>query len=198
MLAEQLDSVAEHLPCGEPKGTVLVVSDYRSLNLGHAAAVSLAGYAVYTAVTCTDVPRVFEQFAVGDVDLIVFASLVHGWHHREAEPRPESMPEQTDHDWQTRNIREVIDVVGGRQGRPPKVLVAIDLMTSDCYDVTADALSAAGVEYQTYSASSPHSIISFLRRVHTGAVSAAARPSTNTIRPPHRPTVAASTLQRDA
>jgi len=198
MLTDQCEPVAEHLPRGEPRGVVLVISDYRPLNLGHAAAVSLAGYAVYTAVTCTDVPRVFEQFTVGDVDLIVFASLVHGWHHREAEPRPESMPEQTDHDWQTRNIREVIDVVGSRQGRPPKVLVAIDLMTSDCYDVTADALSAAGVEYQTYSASSPHSIVSFLQRVHPGVVSGAARPATNASRFPHRPTVAASTLQRDA
>jgi hypothetical protein len=143
MLTDHVEPVDEHLPRGEPKGIVLVVSDYKPLNLGHAAALSLAGYTVYTAVTCTDVPRVFEKSSVGDVALIVFASLVHGWHHREAERRPESIPEQTDREWQTRNTRQVIDTVCSRQENPPKVLVAVDLMTHGWYEVTADALEAA-------------------------------------------------------
>ena len=155
--------VDEHLPRGELKGIVLVVSDYRPINLGHAAALCMKGYAVYTAVTCTDVPRVFEEFIVGDVDLVVFASLVHGWHHQEAEGRPESIPQTTDPEWQTRNIRQVIDTISARQETPPKVLVAMDLMTYGWYDITADGLEAVGVEYHTYSASSPHSIVGFLQ-----------------------------------
>ena len=55
----QLDPVEEHLPDGDPVGTILVVSDYRPLNLGHADALCEAGSAVYTAATCTDVPRLF-------------------------------------------------------------------------------------------------------------------------------------------
>lgn len=157
-----VDPVDEYLPRGEVRGCVLVVSDYRLLNLGHAAAVRKAGYAVYTAVTCTDVPRVFETFAVGHIDLTVFASLVHGWHHQEAEDRPQSMPRKTDDRWQTRNIVQVVDTVSARQQTPPKVLVATDLITQSCYDISADALAAAGIEYQTYSASDPTAIVDFL------------------------------------
>jgi len=163
MLAHHSEPVDEYLPRGEPKGVILVVSDYRPLNLGHAASLCLQGYAVYTAVTCTDVPRVFEKFRVGEVDLVVFASLVHGWHHRDAERRPASIPEQTDRQWQTRNIRQVIDTVCNRQHKAPKVLVAADLMTHGWYDVTADALTAAGIQYQTYSAGNPQAIADFLR-----------------------------------
>ena len=162
MCAEVIRPVDEHLPAGDARGVILVVSDYRPLNLGHAAALCMARYAVYTAVTCTDIPRAFEKFRVGEVDLVVFASLVHGRHHRDAERRPESIPEQTDREWQTRNIRQAIDTVCSRQGNPPKVLVAIDLMTHGWYDVTADALEAVGIEYQTYSAGDPHAIADFL------------------------------------
>ena len=163
MSGHQLCSVEEHLPQGEPKGCLLVVSDYRPLNLGHASILCSHGYAVYTAVTCTDVPRVFEMYIVGDVDLVAFASLVHGWHHREGERRPENIPTETDPEWQIRNMKEVINTVCGRQGSPPEVLIAVELMTCGWYEITADALAAAGVEYQTYSASDPHAILGFLR-----------------------------------
>jgi len=163
MVSEHAQPVEEHLPRGEAQGCILVVSDYRLLNLGHASALSLAGYAVYTAVTCTDVPRVFEQFEVGDVDLIVFASVVHGWHHEEAERRPEDIPAATDNQWQTRNIRQVIDTVAARQQTPPGILVATDLLDYSCYDISADALADAGIEYQTYSAGDPRSVLGFLQ-----------------------------------
>jgi len=164
MSGKHVHPVDEHLPCGEARGCILVVSDYRLLNLAHAGALCAAGYVVYTAVTCTDVPRVFELFAVGAVDLIAFASLVHGWHHQEQEGRPETIPATTDEAWQTRNIREVIDAVCARQQTPPRVLVAVDLLTYPWYDISADTLAAAGIEYQTYSASTPHSILDFLSR----------------------------------
>ena len=163
MSGHQLCPIEEHLPPGEPKGCVLVVSDYRPLNLGHAATLCSHGYAVYTAVTCTDVPRVFERYLVGDVDLVAFASLVHGWHHREGETRPMSIPSETDPEWQIRNMREVIDMVCGRQGSPPQVLIAAELLTLSWYAITPDALEAAGVEYQTYPANDPHAILDFLR-----------------------------------
>ena len=163
MLHAPVDPVNEHLPKGEPRGCVLVVSDNRLINLSHAAALSAAGYAVYTAVTCTDVPRVFERFSTGNVDLIVFASLVHGWHHLEAERRPDDIPAETDARWQMRNIVQVVDAVCSRQDRPPRVLVATDLISHDCYNISRDALNAAGVDVNTYSASNPPSIIGFLQ-----------------------------------
>ncbi len=160
----RFDPVQEHLPAGDPRGCVLVVSDHRPLNFLHAAALCVEGYAVYTAVTCTDVPRVFDQFAVASVDLVAFASLVHGWHHREAETRPAGIPSATDSDWQVRNIRAVVDSIHGRQQRPPRVLVASELIAYNFYDVTADALTAAGIDYHTYPANDPHAIVDFLRQ----------------------------------
>lgn len=159
----EMASVDEHLPAGDPLGTVLVVSDYRPLNLGHAYALCSEGYAVYTAVTCTDVHRVFETFAVADVDAVVFPSLVHGWHHREAEPRPEAIPRDSDADWQMRNLREAVEIVAARQASRPKVLIAREMLTPGWYDTTAEALAAAGVEYDTYSAGDPHGIADLLR-----------------------------------
>jgi hypothetical protein len=162
MSGDRSGPIDEYLPQGEPKGCILIVSDYRRLNLGHAAVLCSHGYAVYTAVTCTDVPRIFERYTIFDVDLVVFASLVHGWHHREGEARPGSIPTETDPEWQIRNMKEVIDIVCGRQGRPPQVLIAVELMTCGWYEITADALAAAGVEYQTYPANDPHAIVDFL------------------------------------
>ena len=163
MSGDRLCPMDEHLPQGKPKGCILVVSDYRPLNLGHAATLCMEGYAVYTAVTCTDVPRVFERYTVGDVDLVVFASLVHGWHHREGERRPTGIPQATDPEWQTRNMREVIDIVCQRQESRPRVLIAVELITFGWYRITADVLEEAGVEYQTYSASDPYAIADLLR-----------------------------------
>lgn len=164
MCGEHVHPVEEHLPRGAPRGCILVVSDYRLLNLAHAGALCAAGYAVYTAVTCTDVPRVFELYVVGHVDLVAFASLVHGWHHEEDERRPHDIPKATDATWQVRNIKQVIDAICARQKTPPAVLVAVDLLSYSWYDISAEALVAAGIEYQTYSASSPHAILSFLSR----------------------------------
>jgi hypothetical protein len=162
-MSNLLRPVEEHLPRGELKGCILVVSDYRPLNLGHAAALCAGGYAVYTAVTCTDVPRVFDIFIVPAVDAIAFASLVHGWHHREAEGRPDALPEDTDEQWQTRNMAEVIKLVSGRQKSPAAVLIAVELTRCGWYSITPEALTAAGIDYQTYSASDPHTILELLQ-----------------------------------
>ena len=161
-MPDPLRPVDEHLPSGEPKGCILVVSDYRPLNLGHAVVLCAGGYAVYTAVTCTDVPRVFEIFTVPAVDAIAFASLVHGWHHREAEGRPDGIPQNTDDEWQTRNMGEAIKLVSGRQQSPPAVLIAVELIAGGWYSITPESLTAAGIDYQTYSASDPHSILGLL------------------------------------
>jgi len=163
-----IDPIAEHLPKGEVRGRVLVVSDYRLLNLSHAAAICAAGYVTYTAVTCTDVPRIFERFNVNCIDLIAFASLVHGWHHQEAEDRPASMPSTSDARWQIRNILEVVEMVAARQQTPPIVLVATDLIAHECYNISRDALDEAGIDVHTYSASNPPSIIAFLASSNAG------------------------------
>lgn len=163
MSADPLCATDEYLPLGPPRGCILVVSDHRPLNRGHAATLCLQGYAVYTAVTCTDVSRICGRKLEGDLDLVVFASLVHGWHHREGEGRPWTIPQTTDPEWQTRNMREAIDIVCGRQESTPMVLIAVELMTCGWYNITADALATAGIEYQTYSASNPHAIVDVLR-----------------------------------
>ena len=163
MSATPLCATDEYLPQGQPRGRILVVSDHRPLNRGHAATLCLQGYAVYTAVTCTEVSGIFGRHLVGDLEVVVFASLVHGWHHQEGERRPASMPPMTDAEWQVRNMGVVIDTVCGRQEEPPSVLIAVELMTYGWYRITADALAAAGIVYQTYSVSDPHSIVGFLR-----------------------------------
>lgn len=161
---EVAEPVGEHLPTQPPKGHVLVVSDYRLLNLGHAATLCAAGYAVYTAVACTDVHRIFEQFRVPDLDLVAFISLVHGWHHQEDEGRPHGITSDTDPQWQVRNIKHVIDTIHARQQKRPIVLIASDLLRNNWYDITAQNLAAAGVEYHTCSASDPYSLLEFLKR----------------------------------
>lgn len=163
MRTEQLQPISEYLPRGDVVGCVLVVSDYKLLNLGHASALRKAGYVVYTAVTCTDVPRIYGLYSVGEIDLIVFASLVHGWHHQEAEARPEEMPSATDMQWHTRNIVQVVETVSSRQPSPPRVLVATDLIEYDCYRVSGDDLALAGVRFETYSATDPPSIVGYLQ-----------------------------------
>jgi hypothetical protein len=163
MLSKPVGPVSETLPRGEIRGAVLVVSDNRLLNLSHAVAVCSAGYAVYTAVTCTDLARVFKEYSVEHIDLIVFASLVHGWHHQEAEERPREMPPFTDAEWQIRNILQVVDIVSSRQQTPPKVIVAADLISHDCYSISKDALEAAGISVEMYSAGNPPSIVRFLQ-----------------------------------
>ena len=162
MHTRELGPVNEYLPRVEPQGSILVVSDYRLLNLGHATALCRTGYSVYTAITCSDVPRVFERFEVSEIDMVVFASLVHGWHHQEAEERPANIPPKTDVKWHTRNFAQVVETIVSRQDTPPKVLIANDLITHDCYDINEDALAVAGIEYETYSASNPQSLTEFL------------------------------------
>lgn len=162
MAGGRIAPVEEYLPRGDARGRVLVVSDHRPLNLGHAAILCAHGYAVYTAVTCTDVARMFETYQPGDLDLIVFASLVHGWHHLEGERRPGTIPKTTDAEWQTRNMRAIIDMVSQRQERAPAVVIAAELMEYGWYSITAEALEAAGVQYHTYSASDPRAILAFL------------------------------------
>ncbi|MGI5818089.1 MAG: hypothetical protein ACOX9R_08320 [Armatimonadota bacterium] len=162
MHTRELGPVNEYLPEIKSQGTILVVSDYRLLNLGHASALCKAGYSVYTAITCSDVPRVFDRFKVGSIDMVVFASLVHGWHHWEGEERPPTIPPKTDVKWHTRNFAEVVETIVSRQAPPPKVMIAYDLIKHDCYDINEDALAAAGVKYETYSANNPRSLPEFL------------------------------------
>lgn len=159
MHARELGPINEYLPIVESQGNVLVVSDYRMLNLGHATALCKGGYAVYTAVTCSDVPRVFETFGIANIGTVVFASLVHGWHHQEGEERPASIPPKTDVKWHTRNFAQVVETIVFRQGTPPRVLIADDLITHDWYDISRDALVAADISYQTYAASNPYAIV---------------------------------------
>lgn len=162
MRNENVKPIEQHLPQGEMQGCVLVVSDYRLLNLVHAAALCKSGYVVYTAVTCTDVPRIYESYPVDEIDLIASASLVHGWHHQEAEERPHELSAQTDPEWQTRNVLQVVELVSGRQATPPRVIIATDLVDYDCYSISRSALADGGIEIHTYSASNPPSIIGFL------------------------------------
>lgn len=164
MAHDQPDPIQEHLPRGAATGYILVVSDYRPLNLGHAATLCLHGYAVYTAVTCTDVFRIFDKYHPPPMDLVAFASLVHGWHHREGERRPADMCQKTDAEWQTRNMRAVLDLVRERQLTPPRVLIAMELMSFGWYKITAEELAEAGLRYQTYPANDPHVIVDLLRR----------------------------------
>ena len=173
---KHLEPVNEYLPRGESAGCILVVSDYKLLNLGHASALRKAGYVVYTAVTCTDVPRIFGRYSVASIDLVVFASLVHGWHHQEAEERPEGIPPATDVQWHTRNILQVIETVSSRQTSPPRVLIATDLMEDDCYEGSGDDLAMAGVAYDTYSAPNPPSIVGYLQSTALRAGSRLRRP----------------------
>lgn len=156
-----LDPVGEHLPEGEPKGRILVISDYRPLNRLHSDLLNMEGYAVYTAETCTDVPRVFEAYQVSHVDLVVFASLVHGWHEHEG--RPSALPQETDPQWQVRNMKAVVDLVSSRQATPPRVLIADELMAFDWYGVTPDALASVGLQYATYPVSEPQALAELLR-----------------------------------
>ncbi|MGM0494882.1 MAG: hypothetical protein ACQER1_18255, partial [Armatimonadota bacterium] len=78
------------------------------------------------------------------------------------EERPANIPPKTDVKWHTRNFAQVVETVQSRQSFPPKVLIADDLITHDCYDINEDALTAAGIEYETYSASNPQSVTEFL------------------------------------
>ncbi len=162
-MAEEHCQIREYLPQGEPRGRLLIVSDYRPLNLGHAAVLCLEGFVVYTVVTCTDVPRLYERYSVTDLDLIVFASLVHGWHHQEGEKRPPGISPDTDFCWQVRNMQAVIDLVNTRQPARPQIIIAEELMTYGWYQITSEALLAAGIEYQTYSASAPQTIVQLFK-----------------------------------
>ena len=163
MPSNRLRPIEEYRPQGEPHGCILVVSDHRPLNLGHAAMLRRHGYCVYTAITCTDVTRVFDHYAVGELELVVFASLVHAWHHAEGERRPSCIPPATDPDWQIRNMTAVVDIIAERQGSAPRVLIAEELMTCGWYTITEETLAKAGLEYQTYPANDPHAIVGLLR-----------------------------------
>ncbi len=140
-----------------------MVSDYRPLNIGHAATLCRHGYTVYTAVTYTDVSRIFSKYDPGEMDLVVFPPLVHGWHHQEGERRPPDISPSTGSDWQIRNMTMIIDTVCTRQDRLPAILIAAELMICGWYRITADDLASAGLDYQTYSAGDPHAIVDFMR-----------------------------------
>ena len=58
----------------------------------------------------------------------------------------------------------MVDIITARQQIPPKILVATDLLNYTCYPITAETLAAAGIEYETYSAGDPPSIVGFLSR----------------------------------
>ena len=158
----QPEPVEEYLPEGEPRGCVLVVSDLQGFHVTHAAALCLAGYAVYTALTCTDVPRVYEALGVAHIDLVAFVSLGHGGHGETAEERAPDMPTHTDAKWQSNSILQAVDTVSFIQQAPPKVFLATDLISQDCISISRDALKAAGIHVDTYSARNAFSIVGFL------------------------------------
>ncbi len=86
-----------------PRGTVLVLSDYRTLNRAHAEFLWSHGYSVITAITYSDaVGIVGSESGNAEIDAVVIASKVHGWHHREAEEPPDRIRSRPA--WAIRNM----------------------------------------------------------------------------------------------
>ena len=168
----QLDSIEKYPAEGEEKGIILVIADYRSLNVLHGSVLSNQGYTTYTAITCSDIPRIFEKYKdeIAKIDCVVFASLVHGWHHQEGERRPKDLSEKTDEEWQTRNIKNVIKRIQNRQKKSLLVLIAGGLIECWWYQVSEESLKKAGIKYVKYPDSDPTKIIEILeeRRSQNG------------------------------
>ena len=145
-----------------PRGTVLVLSDYRALNRAHAEFLWSHGYSVITAITYSDAVRIVKGASVKvEIDAVVVASKVHGWHHREAEEPPEEIPEDSDL-WQLDNIKHVFDLVKRRQRKCPLLFVAQDLIETGWYQITIAGLEELGLVCRTYKASEPHTLINGL------------------------------------
>ena len=145
-----------------PRGTVLVLSDYRPLNRAHAEFLWSHGYSVITAITYSDAVRIVGgESAKVEIDAVVIASKVHGWHHREAEEPPEEIPEDSD-SWQLGNIKYVFDLVKRRQRKCPLLLIAQDLIQTGWYQITIAGLEELGIPYRTYKAIDLHTLINGL------------------------------------
>ena len=154
-------SVTRHI-AENPRGTVLVLSDYRPLNRAHAEFLWSHGYSVITAITYSDAVRIVgSESGKVEIDAVVVASKVHGWHHREAEEPPEEIPEDSD-SWQLDNIKYVFDLVKRRQRKCPLLFVARDLIETGCYQITMAGLEELGLVCRTYKASEPHTLINGL------------------------------------
>jgi len=147
-----------------PRGTVLVLSDYRPLNRAHAEFLWSHGYSVITAITYSDAVRIVgSESGKVEIDAVVIASKVHGWHHREAEEPPEEIPEDSD-SWQLENIKYVFDLVKRRQRKCPLLFVAQDLIETGWYQITIAGLEELGLVCRTYKASEPHTLINGLNQ----------------------------------
>lgn len=134
----------------DPRGTVLVLSDYRMLNKAHAEFLLSHGYSVITAVTYSDAVRIVgSESGKLEIDAVVIASRVHGWHHQEAEEPPEDTPGDRD-SWQLDNIRRVLDLVKRRQRESPLLFIAQDLTETGWYEIAAAGLEELGIAYRHY------------------------------------------------
>ena len=147
-----------------PRGTVLVLSDYRALNRAHAEFLWSHGYSVITAITYSDAVRIVgSESGQVEIDAVVIASKVHGWHHREAEEPPEEIPEDSD-SWQLDNIKYVFDLVKRRQRKCPLLFIARDLIETGWYQITIEGMEELGLACRTYKASEPHTLINGLNQ----------------------------------
>lgn len=135
---------------GESQPTLLVLSDYKPLNMAHVAFLGLHGYRTLAAITYTDAVRMLSgEAGTTEICAIVVASKVHGWHHLEGETRPAEIPAKSE-SWQMENIKHIYDLVARNQHRPPLLFVAHDLIETGWYHITADGLEELGLQYQVY------------------------------------------------
>lgn len=142
---------------------MLVLSDYRTLNRAHVEFLRLHGYSAIAAITYTDAMKVLAD-APGDLQIcaIVVASKVHGWHHREGEQQPSGIPAAVE-SWQMDNVKGIFDLVVRHQQTPPLLFVAHDLIETDWYHVTAEGLTALGLEYQVYHSGDLSAVVAALK-----------------------------------
>ncbi|MFO7947561.1 MAG: hypothetical protein R6V19_12190 [Armatimonadota bacterium] len=132
--------------------SILILSDHKPLNRAHAELLKLHGYRPLTAITYTDAVRLLrDEPPETEIQAIIVASKIHGWHHLEGEQQPPELTANTD-TWQIDNIRHVVKLVTGRQETTPILLIAESLIETGCYQLTEEALAETELDYHTYNA----------------------------------------------
>ncbi len=132
--------------------SVLILSDHRPLNRAHAELLKLHGYRPLTAITYTDAVRILrDEPPETEIQAMIAASKIHGWHHLEGEEQPPELTANND-TWQIDNIREVFDLVINRQENRPLLFIAESLIETGCYQLNEAALGELGIDYHTYDA----------------------------------------------
>jgi hypothetical protein len=158
------DPIQRYEPKGISKGCILVISDSRLLNHMHGVVLSAEGYVVVTGITLTDCLTIVHRQRTTQINLVLIASKVHGWHgrHGEEKPKKEGLI-SPDENWENGNIATLVDQIAKKQGKKPHVLIAYDLIHSPWYKTTASGLRELGLalneDYHTYFASDPYSAI---------------------------------------